>query len=162
VHVLTPFRLAGGGHLLVNRGWLPMPADRRSLPGFETDAAERTIRGVLRQPPAGGPRLGEADDLRADQWPQLVTYLDPDRIAEVMGLDLPPRILHLDAADSSGFAGREWQAAVMRPAVHGAYALQWFALAAAALVIWIVLGVRRGRHLARPAGRAAQGSGVYF
>ena len=33
----------------------------------------------------------------------------------------------------------------MEPATHGAYALQWFSLAAAAVVIWLLLGLRRGK-----------------
>jgi cytochrome oxidase assembly protein ShyY1 len=40
----------------------------------------------------------------------------------------------------------------MEPAVHGAYALQWMALSAAALIIWSLLGLRRGQQLARQSG----------
>ncbi len=30
----------------------------------------------------------------------------------------------------------------MEPATHGGYAVQWFALSLAAVIIWITLGVR--------------------
>lgn len=145
VHALTPFILSDGTHLLVNRGWLPMPADRRTLPAVPTDNRFRTIRGILNRPPAGGPQVGDADVLVQDRWPQLVTYFELDSIQAALGTALDPWVLQLDERDESGFAGRQWRAAVMGPEVHGAYALQWFSLALASLVIWLTLSVRRAR-----------------
>ncbi len=142
VYVLTPFTLADGTSLLVNRGWLALPADRRSLPEVPTDNSPVTINGRLNALPTDGPRIGELDVLARNRWPQLVTYLDPESVSKALDMELANWLVQLDASDASGFEGREWQAAVMKPQVHGAYALQWFALSIAAIIIWISLAVR--------------------
>jgi surfeit locus 1 family protein len=146
VHVLTPFTLRDGRTVLVNRGWLPLAADRQSLPDFATGDEARTLRGRLVRPSDAGPRLGGADTLEPDRWPQLVTYLDLEAASGALGTPLLPWILQLDAGDASGFEDRTWQPAVMLPEVHAAYAVQWLGLLAATLVIWILLGYRRGGH----------------
>ena len=147
--VLTPFETTSGQIVLVNRGFVPADADRRVLPEVPTDGAPRAISGRLNRLQSTGPRLGSADVLRPDSWPQLVTWLDHDPIERALGADLETWLVQLDAAQPDGFAGRDWKPATMPPATHGAYALQWFSLAAAAVIIWLLLGLRRGKATRR-------------
>ena len=147
VHVLTPFILGDGRVILVNRGWLPLAPDRSSLPEVPTDGSSRTIRGRLNGLETDGPRLGDPDRLDPQRWPQLVTYLDRKPLEDALGAPLPPWIVQLDADQPGGFGDRSWKAAVMPPETHGAYAVQWFALSIAALIIWGAMSYRNaGRH----------------
>jgi surfeit locus 1 family protein len=146
VHVLTPFYLNSGKVILVNRGWLRLQPDRRRLPAVTTEQASRTIAGMLKKPSMDGHRLGDPDVLSVDKWPQLVTYLDLDSISAALEITVEPWLLQLDPEDSAGFEGRHWKAAVMGPAVHRAYALQWFSLMVATAIIWLSLSVRRGQR----------------
>ncbi len=146
VHVLTPFMLNNGTAILVNRGWLPLPPDRRHLPLVPTVRSVRTINGILKKPTTDGPRLGKPDELVTDQWPQLVTYLDLETVSDALDTPLHPWLLQLDPTEPGGFAGRQWKAAVMGPEVHAAYAFQWFALALATMIIWLTMGVRRAQQ----------------
>jgi len=150
VHALTPFYLVGGKVILVNRGWLPLSPDRRHMPGVPTDRSEHSITGLLRKPPTDGLRIGEADVLVSDRWPQLVTYLDMETVSGALGTALAPWVLQLDPTSPAGFEGRQWKAAVMEPEMHSAYAVQWFALSLAAAIIWLVLGLRRATELSGP------------
>lgn len=156
VHVLTPFVLQDGRTILVNRGWLPLPYDRSHLPEVPPASGVGELRGRLAPPPAVGQRLGDPDVLVRDRWPQLVTYLDLPAVAAALGTELEPWVVLLDASDPSGFDGRQWTPAAMTPEVHGGYALQWLALMLAAVVIWVVLGLRRGDRVT--GSRAAAGS----
>ena len=144
VHVFTPFQVDDRSWLMVNRGWLPL-ADRRRLPAVDTPTDTLTLHGRLAPPPVPGRQLGEADRLAPDRWPQLVTYYRPADVSAALGETLPRRVLWLDADAPAGFQARDWQPVAMPPRRHVGYAVQWFALALTALVIWVVLGVRRGR-----------------
>jgi cytochrome oxidase assembly protein ShyY1 len=73
----------------------------------------------------------------------LITWFDAAVIEQALGEPLPHRIVLLDSRHDAGFEGRDWSPAVMPAATHGAYAFQWFSLALAALIIWLILGFRR-------------------
>jgi surfeit locus 1 family protein len=145
VHVHTLFQPDHGPAILVNRGWLPLAADRRSLPQIPTPAGRVTLTGLIAPPPDSGVQLGDPESYDRLEGPTLVTYLDMARLAAVLDTDFAPRLLLLDSGDTTGFGARAWQPAVMLPAQHRAYAVQWFALCAATLILWFTLASRRMR-----------------
>lgn len=145
VHVLSLFYSEEGIPLLVDRGWLAMNPDRRSLPDVVTPDEEIIITGLLSRPYGGGVKLGQPDVISALEGPLLLTYLDIDQVSNAAGLAIAPLILKLDASDPSGFENREWQPAVILPTQHQAYAVQWFALAVAAIILILTLGIRLRR-----------------
>jgi cytochrome oxidase assembly protein ShyY1 len=133
----------GATPLMVARGWLPLPADRKPPVLPAPGAAPVEIAGLLVAAPATGMRLGTFDPGTA-QAPRLNTRLDLDALRA----DGPlfDGVLQLDADQPDGFT-RRWQALpnTLPPEKHRGYALQWFGLATAVAVIYSVLALRLRR-----------------
>lgn len=142
VFVFTPFYTTNGDVILVNRGWLPLPPDRKSFPGIPTPQNEITLTGILNTLPVPGRILGSADKLNPDQWPQLLTYMKLDDLSASLGQPLENWIIQLSATDRSGFEGREWKPVFLSSRRHNAYAFQWFALSSACIIMWLVIGFK--------------------
>ena len=141
-HVLTPLRVRPGGWIVVNRGWVPVGASRDVLPALPGPDAPVPIAGTLSGPPATGLLLGDSGYDGA-HWPRRVQTVDLARIAADVGGDVAPLLLLLDPGDVHGFE-REWRPVRgIGPARHRAYAFQWFALALALVVIYVVVNTRR-------------------
>lgn len=146
VHVLTPALLDSQRLLLINRGWLPLDSARKQLPDTPVPATPIKIEGQLAPIPRVGRRLGKQASLNPDQWPQLITYADQAVIQQVYQttLGIPelkvlPIILQLNANADHGFSGREWSPVNFGPDKHTAYAWQWFTLALAVFITWLVV-----------------------
>jgi cytochrome oxidase assembly protein ShyY1 len=131
--------------LLVDLGWLPLPADRR-LPPAPQPRGEFELRGLLAPPPSAGLALGPALAARDGGW--LLTRVEPAAIARAAGTAPPaPRVLRLDPALPLGFErDLTLLANTLPPEKHRGYALQWFALALAVLVTATLLTFRKARH----------------
>jgi len=146
VHVFTPFQTHSGQVILVNRGWLPLAADRQNLPDIPTPRHETVLRGMLNTIPVPGRMLGEADRMQHDKWPQLVTYLNIEDIALSLDTPLENWVVQLADSEQAGFQGRDWKPVFLTSRKHKAYAFQWFALAAISIVLWIVSSFRRPKE----------------
>lgn len=140
VEVFVPFKVAGESHnLLVNRGWLPWPANRHELPELPVvPEGEVELHGIYAPISGGGIHLGGNSLPGQTRWPKLTIFIDADAIAADLGAVLLPRQLLLDADANSGFV-REWIPTFMAPERHRAYAFQWFTFALVALVIFAKL-----------------------
>lgn len=143
-HVYTPLLLtASGPAVLVNRGWVPMDTARQPLPEISAPAVPVTVRGRLAQP--ANPGLLLSNPLQAEApWPQAVQHIDYAELAEVLGYPLLPAVILLDPPLAFGYR-RDWQPDFggFGPERHHGYAVQWFTLAAALLVIYIAVNTRR-------------------
>jgi len=129
--------------LLVDRGWVAATGASRAtqpLPPLPQGGVE--LNGVYAPFPGSGLRAGGNALPAQATWPKLTLAIDPAEIAADLGKPLLPRVLLLDADAAAGFE-RAWTPTVMPPELHRGYALQWFAFALAALVIFVLLHYRK-------------------
>ena len=147
-HILTPLRIAGSDtRVLVNRGWVPVGADRARLPAIDPPPGEVMVTGVATVPREGF-TLGDPPALTRERptvWPQF----DLGRYLRSVPFALQPVVILLDPQSAAGGYVRAWARLDTGIAVHHGYAFQWFALAATVLVVYGVLIVRT--RLRRPA-----------
>ena len=139
-HVWTPLRLRDGAVVIVDRGWIPL--DRAGFDGG-APAGEVTVRGFWRALPEPGLRLGAPPACApAPRHPAPVLYPTAAELGCLLGQAVLPGLLLLDPDLPGGYA-REWTDFGFPPERHFGYAVQWFALAAAAVVIFLVVNRKR-------------------
>jgi surfeit locus 1 family protein len=138
-YVLTPFLIDSTNRaVLVNRGWLPLGAERSHLPDVEINTDVSEINGRINQFPAVGIKLKGAE-IPTNGWPAVVQVVDSEVLAEKLAYGLYDFQIELDADANAGYK-RQWKiSTIISPEKHLAYAVQWFGLALAltGLFIWI-------------------------
>jgi cytochrome oxidase assembly protein ShyY1 len=139
--VLTPLRTATGT-VMVNRGWVAADADRKRLPRVDVSRDSREVLGLLDQLPRPGVRLSPAPPAEDAPWPRRLLFPNADDIAANLGYAVVNYQLLLDPDAPDGFE-RDWRPGVSGPVMHLGYAVQWFAFAAAATVIYLVLNLKK-------------------
>ena len=143
VELLQPFLDRPSGRwLLVNRGWLPWP-DRRTPPAFASPAGELSLLASVYRPPGAAFLLG--DGAPGTGWPRLVNAVDGTLLWRELGRAGPAVELRL-APGPASYLG-DWPLASIGPERHLGYAVQWFALAATLLGLYLWFGVRQAREV---------------
>ncbi len=120
-------------HVPVNMGWVPLGANRQVRPEVELPDGEITVKGWFYQPDQQGFLLSD-QVVESERWPMRVQQLRFDAISEATQLPIAPYVVLLSETADYGWP-RSWEPVVMTPEKHQAYALQWFSLALACLVI---------------------------
>ncbi|MEA3242387.1 MAG: SURF1 family protein [Pseudomonadota bacterium] len=140
--VLTPFILRNSEvAVLVNRGWLPLGESRDQLPDLAVGEAQRTVLGRLKTPPEKVFMLGE-EELR-QQWPYRIQRIQFQALSDELQRTLLPVVLLLENEEPDGYL-RDWQPlAGFGPERNVGYAVQWFGLAAALLIIYFTVNSRK-------------------
>jgi surfeit locus 1 family protein len=142
-YVLMPLKIAGSDmHVMVARGWIARNvADRTKLPAIPIPTGTIELEGIARRSPGQVLQLGQPAPLRPGA---IVQNLDIPEFAQASGLSLQPFIIEQSTDVRDGLT-RDWPRPSTGVDKHRGYAFQWYALAATALIFFIVTGFRSGR-----------------
>jgi len=144
--VLTPLKRSPGDTVLVDRGWVPFTGSRARLPDVALAASGPvTVVGRVARLPVAGLAFGRAAPPPGNRWPKVTSFPRFSDLSAALGRPVEPRILLLAAGAPDGYV-RRWRPPGMPAMKNWGYAVQWWALAAAAGVIWLVLSLRRPVH----------------
>ena len=134
--VVMPFRTSGGELLLVSRGCVAGSLHREQLPELAPVSGNIELLGEVYVP------LGEAftlaDSPLPEGWPKRIQVLDIDALAETSGATYYPYVVRLRPGSATAF-NSYWQDINIQPEKHTAYAVQWFAMALALLMLYLAV-----------------------
>ena len=134
--VLMPFKPKGSSDwLLVNRGWVRADPDRNVLPLLSMPAGSVFIQGTVLSI-YDSPLIDERRN-PINAWPHRILEVDTELMAEQFGAPLMPVVLLLSNENEYAFEIIH-KPVNMPPEKHVAYAVQWFGLAVALIVLWLL------------------------
>ena len=137
-HVVMPLRIADGErYVLVNRGWVAGTSSRGTLPQIITPAEAVQIVGLATVPSKRYLELS-SQVAEGNVWQNLTL----ERFRAAVSIPLQPVVIQQENEIADGLK-REWSAPDLGIDKHYAYAFQWFAMAVAILVIYLVCNVRK-------------------
>ena len=135
--VVTPFALAGGGTVFVNRGFVPEAMQAAAVTDGEADVTQVTISGLLRPGETAGFMTPAADTSNRIEWVR-----DPARLAAMVDPAMAPFApFYVDLpAGAPGELPQGGETVIAFPNNHLGYAYTWFGFAIVAVVMlgyWI-------------------------
>lgn len=142
VHVVTPLVLADGRSLLVDRGWVPLARQDPATRPTGQLAGPVTLEAILRSSGWKGWGITRPEN---DPDRNLWLWTDLPAMAAAAGLDDPITAVYAQAVDTAPPGGLPMavEAAINLRNDHLQYALTWFALAVALLVIYLIYSYQR-------------------
>ncbi len=129
--------------LLVNLGWLPASAFRDEVPEVLLPEHNVTVRGMLREPIVNALYESMVNDLMT-LWPQRVLSIDIETASLELDALVFPLILAIEPGHPQAYEAH-WPVINVTPAKHTGYAVQWFSMALALVVLFVFMINNRGR-----------------
>lgn len=142
-HVITPLKIEGSAmRILVNRGWVPVGADRNVLPQLDMPSTEVEITGYLQDISGRYIELSRSEAPQ-ESWQKVWQNLDVARYKKEMPFPMQPAIILLDPENSAGGYVREWPKPNFRIDVNRGYAIQWYLMSLALVIIYLVTNIKK-------------------
>ena len=136
--VVMPLKIADSDrYVLVNRGWIAGTGSRAALPQIATPAQTLRITGLATVPSKRYLELS-TKTIEGNVWQNLTL----ERYRATVPIALQPVVIQQESELDDGLR-REWSAPDLGIDKHYAYAFQWFVMAAAILVIYLALNVKK-------------------
>jgi surfeit locus 1 family protein len=140
--VLQPVRTAEGAIVFLNRGWLAAGPSRREPPSPPAMPAVAALVTSVYQSTGAPLLLGEEQENSG--WPRIVQSVDVSAMALASGYagaQVFPHLLRLDQ-HAVGALPRLWSTVTTSPEKHRGYALQWFSMSLALLLLYAYYSTR--------------------
>jgi surfeit locus 1 family protein len=134
--VLTPLLEPGGRVVFVNRGYIPSELKDPAKRALGQIIGTVRVQGLLRLPPAGRPNWFLPDnrpDLNYWFWVDLTAMSAADKLGRVA-----PFYIDADATPNAGGWPKGGVTRLTLPNNHLQYAITWFSLAVALIVIYVL------------------------
>jgi surfeit locus 1 family protein len=142
--VYSPFELHNGNNVLVNRGWVKAGATRDAIPVIQVPQGEMQIKGIIGAAPFTGLLLAENTDEDLGNGLYRLQHISPEKLLADYGLKLLPQIIRLEPESEGGFT-RDWPSPASGKEKNLGYAFQWFAMASALLIIFLIVNLKNIR-----------------
>jgi surfeit locus 1 family protein len=134
-HVFTPFVITNNDTwLLIDRGFVAIK-NRAELPQIPSVNGPRTVSGLIYLP---SKKFILKKDQLTNNWPLLIQSIDLPLIQSRLPKPLYPFYLLLQNGDDVKFI-RDWQPVNFPSYRHTGYAMQWFALSALLVILYLFL-----------------------
>jgi len=139
--VLTPFLPQGCSKMLwVDRGFIPAPANRDTLPTIPTPSEEMGFTGILHQINPGLILKDESLDL-TESWPLRVQSIDYRTLSKRIHHPVFHFLIQMPADNPHAFETPPLHIGISSKK-HLGYAVQWFTMAFATLVYTLIVKLR--------------------
>ena len=139
--IITPVKIGKSSmHVLINRGWVAAGRTRSELPNIPTPTNKVAIIGIAESPTMRTLELS-TETVSGQVWENL--HLE--RYRKATGLTLQPLVVLQENNVEDGLL-REWIRPDSGASRNLGYAFQWFSMALAVLILYLVLSVKRDRH----------------
>lgn len=138
--VLTLFFPEQGSPVVVNRGWLQAPRRRDQLPEISRPTGTLRVEGRLSEFPE--PPVLKTVPSEDGGWPKRTQSLSHAQALDIQN-NVAGLVLRLSGTEQPGAYRADWAPDRMGPQTHYGYALQWFSLAVALVILTLVASYRK-------------------
>ncbi len=141
--VITPLKLEGSDvEVLVYRGWVPVGEDRNVLPAITTTQEQIEVKGIAHVPSNKYYELGHAEESMS-QWQKVWQNIDIQRYQRLVKNPVQPVAILMEASTPESGYIQDWPRPDLKVGVNQGYAIQWYAMSFALIVIYLVTNIKK-------------------